>query len=267
VVQFPDPYPDRDTLAELRLQLWRRVIDAEPPIVFEGSAHHHLADDPVFQGLKPGGERRAMLIGRTVDVAMTTATFPVDTTPGSHLAVLGPSEAAVDVLDAAARSLAAQHEPGTVHFLIASLVVAANPVARKLVADLRAAGHPTITTDAARLASDLDPTRPGYLVAFGMEAAGDPPYDRLRALVRDGPAHGAHLVAWWRGMRRFTEQTGGAAGRADVAGLVFLNLPAGDVDLLVGRPMQWRPRPNRALFYDRRTGQSTVIVPFTKTVR
>jgi DNA segregation ATPase FtsK/SpoIIIE, S-DNA-T family len=267
LVQFPDPHADQAMLSELRLELWhRRPIEADPPIVFEGYAHQYLADDPVFQSLKPGGERREMLVGRAIDVRLSTVTFPVDTTPGRHLAVLGPSEMGADLVDAAARSLATQHEPGTVSFLVASLVVAANPVARRLVADLRAAGHPTTTTDAARLAEDLDPTRPGYLVAFGMEAAGGPPYDRFRALVRNGPTHGAHLIGWWRGLSRFTEQTGGSAGREDVAGLVFLNLPPGDVDLLVGQPMQWRPRPNRALCYDRHTGRITVIVPFARAV-
>ena len=52
-----------------------------------------------------------------------------------------------------------------------------------------------------------------------------------------------------------------------MAGLVFLNLPPGDVDVLVGQPMQWQPRPNRALFYDRHTNRGQVIVPFTRAVR
>jgi DNA segregation ATPase FtsK/SpoIIIE, S-DNA-T family len=265
-VQFPDPHADQATLAALRRHLWkRRPPDAEPPAIFEGYARHYLADDPAYQDLKAGADRRGMLIGRAVDLRLSTVAFPVDTSPGRHLAVLGPSEMGADVVDAAARSLAAQHEPGSASFLVASLVAAANPVARRLVADLRAAGHPTRTTDAARLAEALDPGRPGYLIAFGMEAAGGPPYDRFRALVRDGPTHGAHLVAWWRGLSRFTEQTGGSAGREDVAGLVFLNLPAADVDLLVGKPMEWRPRPNRALFYDRHTGRTTVIVPFARS--
>jgi hypothetical protein len=97
-----------------------------------------------------------------------------------------------------------------------------------------------------------------------MEVAGGPPYDRFRSLIRDGPTHGAHVVAWWRGASRFADQTGGSAGREDVAGLVFLNLPGGDADRLVGRPLEWRPRPNRALFHDRHTGQTTVIVPFLR---
>jgi DNA segregation ATPase FtsK/SpoIIIE, S-DNA-T family len=263
-VRFPDPHADQATLSGLRGQLWRRrPPEAEPPAVFAGYAQQHLAGDPAYQDLKAGAGHRAMLLGRAVDVGLSTATFPIDTSPGRHLAVLGPSEAGADVVDAAARSLAAQHEPGTVHFLVASLVAVANPVARQLVADLRAAGHPTRTTDAARLAEELDPGRPGYLVAFGMEVVRTP-YDRFRTLLRDGPTHGAHVVGWWRGMNRFTDQTGGSAGRADVAGLVFLNLPPGDVDLLVGRPMQWRPRRNRALVHDRHTGRSTVIVPFVR---
>lgn len=267
-VQFPDPHADRATLSTLRRGLWRRrAVNATPPIVFAGYADQHLADDPSYQELKPGAESRAMLLGRTVDVRLSTAAFPIDTSPGRHLAVLGPSEAGADVVDAAARSLAAQHVPGTVTFVVASLVPAANPVARRLVADLRAAGHTVTTTDAARLADTANPRRPGYLVAFGMEAASGLSHERFRVLLRDGPTHGAHVIGWWRGLSRFTEHTGGSSGREDVAGLVFLNLPAGDVSLLVGAPVEWQARPNRGLFYDRHTGQTSVIVPFVRRVK
>ena len=86
------------------------------------------------------------------------------------------------MLDAAARSLAAQHAPGTVRFLVASPWW---PAIRSpaLVADLRAAGHPIETIDAAGLAEDLDPSRPGYLVVFGMEAVRPGLHDRFRALI------------------------------------------------------------------------------------
>jgi hypothetical protein len=69
------------------------------------------------------------------------------------------------------------------------------------------------------------------------------------------------VFAWWRGQRRFTEDVGPGA-RDEVTGLVFLNVPGADVSLLVGRQVDWQPRPNRALLYDRHADRATVFVPF-----
>ena len=102
-----------------------------------------------------------------------------------------------------------------------------------------------------------------------MDAAGRGalPADRLRQLLREGPGRGVHLLSWWRGLRRFTEEIGGSAAREDVAGLVFLNMPGADVSLLLGRQVDWQPRPNRALLHDRHADRTTVIVPFVRPER
>jgi DNA segregation ATPase FtsK/SpoIIIE, S-DNA-T family len=76
-----------------------------------------------------------------------------------------------------------------------------------------------------------------------------------------------HLLSWWRGLRRFTEEIGGSAAREDVAGLVFLNVPGSDVSLLLGRQVDWQPRPNRALLHDRHTDRTSVFVPFARPER
>ena len=83
-------------------------------------------------------------------------------------------------------------------------------------------------------------------------------------MLREGPGRGVHLLSWWRGLRRFTEETGGSAGREDVAGLVFLNVPQQDVGLMLGRQADWQPRANRALLHDRHADRTTVIVPFVR---
>jgi S-DNA-T family DNA segregation ATPase FtsK/SpoIIIE len=294
LIHFPDPHTDQPTLTALRRLLWKHRSDAAPPpTIFEGYAYQHLADDPTYQGMRPvRGQRRTALLGRVVDARLSTAAFPLDTSPGRHLAVLGPSELGVDLLDAAARSLALQHPPGTANFLIASLVATGDPAARRLAGDLAAAGHSVLTVNAAGLGEIIEEysgspggigeqltlalpgaatpetnTAMNYLVVFGMDAAPGLRRDRLRELLRDGPAHGTHLLAWWRGLGRFNEQTGGSAGRDDVAGLVFLNLPASDASVLLGTPVDWQPRPNRALLYDRHTGELTVIVPFARPER
>jgi S-DNA-T family DNA segregation ATPase FtsK/SpoIIIE len=292
LIHFPDPHIDQPALTALRRQLWKkRSAAATPPVIFEGYAYQHLADDPTYLSMRPArGQRRTALLGRVIDARLSTAAFPLDTSPGRHLAVLGPSELGVDLLDAAARSLAAQHPPGTANFFVASLVATGDLAARGLAADLAAAGHPVLPVDAAGLSEVIEEyldyqggigeqlalpgtaasganTAMSYLVVFGMDAAPGLRRDRLRELLRDGPAHGTHLLAWWRGLSRFNEQIGGSAGRDDVAGLVFLNLPAADASMLLGTPVDWQPRPNRALLYDRHTGQLTVIVPFARPER
>ena len=106
--------------------------------------------------------------------------------------------------------------------------------------------------DAAGLAAELDLEQPGLPggVRDGRGQPGRCP-PTLRAAAARGPGRGVHLLSWWRGLRRFTEETGGSAGREDVAGLVFLNVPQQDVSLMLGKPIDWQPRENRALLHDR----------------
>jgi hypothetical protein len=265
-IRFPDPHADRAALDALRHRLWQARPDrATPPRVFAGYAHQHLADDPMYQSALAGkNSRPTVLLGRMIDVPLSTAQFPLDTTPGRHLAILGPTALGADVLDAAARSLAAQHPPGEARFVVASLVAEGDDVAAALVSDL-AERHDVLAVDAAGLPKALSTDEPGYLVIFGMDAGGSRlPADRMRELLRDGPGRGVHLLSWWRGVRRFTEDTGGSAAREDVAGLVFLNVPATDAGLLIGQPLDWQPRLNRALLHDRHADRTTVIVPFVR---
>ena len=267
VVRFPDPHADKDVLRDLRHKLWQaRDPEAVPPRIFAGYAHQHLDDDPTYRAALAGRSGRpAALVGRIIDVGLSTASFPLDSSPGRHLAVFGAQAVGAEVLDAAARSVAAHHAPRTARFVISSLVAEGDELAKALAVEI---GHrqEVVVVDAAGLAAELDLDRPGYRVVFGMDAAstGTLPTDRLRRLLRDGPARGVHLLSWWRGLRRFTEEVGGSAGREDVAGLVFLNVPGQDVSLLLGRPVDWQPRANRALLHDRHADRTVIIVPFVR---
>ncbi|HEY6595755.1 MAG TPA: FtsK/SpoIIIE domain-containing protein [Asanoa sp.] len=264
-IRFPDPHGDRAALVGLRHRLWeRREADAQPPRVFAGYARQHLNDDPTYRAALAGRSTRpAVLLGRQIDVALTTATFPLDTTPGRHLAILGPSGSGAELLDAAVRGLAAHHLPRTARFVICSLVAQGDVIAAGLAEEL-SRRQEVESVDAAGFGKALSLDRPGYLVAFGLDAAGQDalPTDRLREVLRAGPGQGVHLLSWWRGMRRFTDEVGGSAAREDVAGLVFLNVPMSDVSLLLGRTVDWQPRPNRALLHDRHTDRTSVFVPF-----
>ncbi|MEU7924795.1 FtsK/SpoIIIE domain-containing protein [Micromonospora sp. NPDC049107] len=282
VLRFPDAHAAAGDLAALRHELWQaRPPGSRAPAVFKGYEAARVEDDPTFAGLRPGGRRPMALVGRTVDVHGTTALFLMDTTPGRHLAVVGTAPAGADVLRAAALSLARQHTPGDVRFQVASLVTAADPVAAETEATLRAAGHPVHRLDAAGLRDRIaalaaEPAGREYLVVFGMDAAApvlgaaDPVtfrsgLDDLRAVLRQGPAQGVHLLAWWRGLRRLSDDLGGTQNRDDVACLVALNVPGAELALHLGvHDLAYTPRADRALLVDRHDQRTRLIVPFAR---
>ncbi|MFI5925306.1 FtsK/SpoIIIE domain-containing protein [Micromonospora sp. NPDC051543] len=282
VLRFPDAHAAAGDLAALRHELWQaRPPGSRAPAVFKGYEAARVEDDPTFAGLRPGGRRPMALVGRTVDVHGTTALFLMDTTPGRHLAVVGTAPAGADVLRAAALSLARQHNPGDVRFQVASLVTAADPVAAETEATLRAAGHPVHRLDVAGLRDRIaalaaEPAGREYLVVFGMDAAApvlgaaDPVtfrsgLDDLRAVLRQGPAQGVHLLGWWRGLRRLSDDLGGTQNRDDVACLVALNVPGAELALHLGvHDLAYTPRADRALLVDRHDQRTRLIVPFAR---
>ncbi len=285
LVRFPNADPVAVTVQ--RHALWQaRPPGDEPPAVFAGYAEHHVVDDPTFQRLGPS-ERPRLIVGRSVDVGLPTATFGLDSSPGRHLAVLGTSLVGADVLHAAALGLAHQHAPGSATFLIAPLVAAADGAARDLIGSLRAAGHRYRSLTAVELRQHMAvlaatlaqaDSRHGwtYLIVFGADAASaslavaDPDtfrtgLDDLRTVLRQGPSRGVHLLGWWRGLRRLSDDIGGSAGQEDLACLVALNVPGSDLASFLGDyQLSWAPRPNRALLVDHHEDRRSLIVPFVR---
>jgi hypothetical protein len=256
-VEFPDPYAEPEVPATVRHKLWEKRPDDHSPFVFYASARAYLP------AVLPARQGRTAYLGRRIDVPLSLADFPLDATPGRHLAILGPSELGADLLDAAARSLAAQHRPGTVEFVIAPLVAAVEPVTTLLAADLAEAGHRVTTSASLRC-----PERDGYLFGFGLDGASAESMAGLPGVLRDGPGRRVHVFGWWRGLRRFAEDTARQSSPEDVAGLVLLNVPAADAAVLLDDPgLGWQPRPNRALLHDRHAGRTEVIVPFVHSGR
>jgi hypothetical protein len=187
------------------------------------------------------------------------------------------------VLDAAARSLARQHRPGTARFSLACLDPDADPAARELYADLPDAAwydEETIDELMAETAAGLDrpgtPVTPHYLLLYAVDAAagrlaaragGRTGLEQLRRILHDGPERRTHVLAWWRGVARMRADLGGPAARTDQIGAwVALDVQGAELGSSLypgtGGP-DWYPRPWRGLFFDRavhRTGQ--VIIPY-----
>lgn len=117
---------------------------------------------------------------------------------------------------------------------------------------------------------------PTYLVVFGADAASGllaaqdmdtfrSGLDDLRTVLRTGPSRGVHVLSWWRGLRRFSDDIGGSSNLEDLACLVVLNVATNDLNSLLGDyKHDWHPRPNRALLMDRHDDKAQLIVPFVR---
>ncbi|MFV2022491.1 FtsK/SpoIIIE domain-containing protein [Micromonospora sp. LOL_023] len=285
VVRFPDAHGGARRIAALRHELWQaRAAGSRPPAIFKGYEAAHLDGDPTYRSLAPGGRRPLALVGRQVDVDLTSAVFPLDATPGRHIAVVGTTGHAADVLHAATVSLARQEPAGHPRFLFAPLVASADEVADETAEALHALGHSITRLTVAELREELrrlaNPDTAAsadggrtYLVVFGMDAAAgvlgakDDMFrsglDDLQVVLRQGPGHGVHLLGWWRGLRRLADDLGGSHNRDDLACLVAMNVPGGELGSYLGtHDLAYRPRPNRALLIDRHDQRTRLIVPF-----
>jgi len=284
VVRFP--HADPASLSAQRHALWQaRSPINDPPSVFAGYAEHHITNDPLYQAFTPSVRRRQALVGRAVDVGLPSVGFALDAVPGRHLATLGTSIIGADVLHAAAMSLAKQHQPGSVRFVIGGFAATADPVVDDLAAHLTATGHDVLEADAGRLRESLSDlanpesqSKPTYLLLFAADVIvplltergpnRQTGLDDLRTVLRQGPSRGIHMLSWWRIARRFSDAIGGAAGREDVACLVALNVPGTELSSLLGdHTLTWQNRPNRALLLDRHDQRQRLIVPFVRPGR
>ncbi|NYF58766.1 FtsK/SpoIIIE domain-containing protein [Micromonospora purpureochromogenes] len=282
---------DWETWSELQHRLWRmRPQDAAPARLFDGDAVPRLVDAPDYRALTPQGDTPpprgpVALLGEIIDVQARSASLRLPRAPGRNLAVLGTRvDEACAVLDAAARSLARQHRPGTARFSIACLDPDADPAARALYEDLAddAAWYdeetvPELMAETAEtLGRPGTPSTPHYLLLFAVDAAagrlaapagGRSGLEQLRRILHDGPERRTHVLAWWRGIARMRVDLGGPAARTDQIGAwVALDVQGAELGSSLypgtGGP-DWYPRPWRGLFFDRavhRTGQ--VIIPY-----
>ncbi|MGX4658162.1 FtsK/SpoIIIE domain-containing protein [Micromonospora sp. SCSIO 07396] len=265
LIRFPDPHDAPEVVQELRHRLFAaRPQDAVPPVVFAGWARPLLGNDPRMRAAVAGGcGAPAALLGRAVDVARTTVAVPLGPVAGQNLAVLGPGSGAAALLATAARSTAAHHPPGGAEFVLAPLAEGSAPLAAALAAEL-GERHRVSTVDGPGLLTAPAGAGPTYLVVFGVDVppAEELPVDRLRALLREGPPAGRHLLGWWRTVPPLAGlvEPDGEVGK--LTAVAAVDVPGAQLAALFGHPVQWRPRPARVVLWDTTDDRGTVLVPF-----
>ncbi|MCK9875988.1 cell division protein FtsK [Frankia sp. Ag45/Mut15] len=246
------------------------------------------------------GEDPLALVGVPVDLAPAAVGVRLAASPGRHLAVLGPlRREATGIVTAAAASVAAQAGPGR----LVVEIVAAEPMAwgaaEVLAERIRRAGHPARVTDVtglrAVLAAAAGETRAREEAALAGTVAAAPPLrlvvvfamdagraaleardeqtrrtglEDLRTLTRRGPAQHVHLIGWWRGVSRMSEDLG-PVNRDDIAAWAAVGVPGSELFALAGhRPVAGGTMPNRAVLFDRHAqSEPRTVVPFAPLVR
>ncbi|WP_028183071.1 FtsK/SpoIIIE domain-containing protein [Salinispora arenicola] len=265
VIRFPDPLEHPDVVESLRRRLWdARPERATPPVVFAGYARPQLRNDPRYRSAVAGGATGPVsLLGRAVDVIRSTVAVPLDSAPGRSLAVLGTGPAAAGLLVSAARSVAAHHPPGCARFVLVPCGDEAGPWAEALAADL-ATRHPVETVEWADLPAGLDSAEPAYVIIFDVDGldSGRLSPAWLATLLREGPPAGRHLLGRWRTVPSFTSLLEPEDELAKLAAVAVVDVPGTQLGAVFGRPVDWRPRPDRALFWDGHSEQGVVLVPF-----
>ncbi|WP_229400903.1 FtsK/SpoIIIE domain-containing protein [Micromonospora okii] len=267
MVRFPDPHDVPETVGELRHRLWTaRPERSAPPVVFAGWARPLLRNDPRYRAAFAGRARvPAVLLGRAVDPSRSTVAVSLGASAGRNLAVLGPGGDAAALLATAARSVAAHHPPGAARFVVAALGDAPAPAADALAADL-AGQHRVDRVDLPGLLAAMDADEPGYLVVFRLDAPApkELPPERLRTVLREGPAAGRHLLGWWRTVPPFTAVAGPEGEVDKLAAVVAVGVPGAQLATVFAQPVQWRPRPGRAMLWDGRDERGVLLVPFAE---
>jgi hypothetical protein len=223
------------------------------------------------------------LVGQSIDVAASAAAVRLPSAPGRNLGVLASvGRDAVQVLGAAAASLASQFRPGEVDVLIAPLVAEAAAPAAWLRNVVSAAGHTAETVPLDRVRARVDALaaevterlggaasrRPVVVVLYGADAA-DTVLERegtesMRRLLRFGPETGVHVLGWWRSVQRLRALLMMSASIDDLGAWVALDVQGSELQALVpGMMINWSPRPGRGLFFDRaqHAAPEVVIVP------
>jgi hypothetical protein len=265
---------DRVAWGALQHRLWRRrPQDLPPPRLFDGDAIPRLADSPDFRRLRPAGSvpAPAVLLGETIDVAARSAVTVLRRAPGRNLAVLGTRvDEACAVLGTAARSLAAQFEPGAAQFSLACLDPDASAAVEALRADLPRDTGRFDTSDVGWLLEDnaLAETprdRPHFIFLYAADAV--PAYEEeLRRVLRQGPERRIHVLGWWRGAGLLRDTLGGQASRTDAIGAwVALDVHGRELTPYCpsASPPAWYPRPWRGLHFDRSVHRDAeVIIPY-----
>jgi hypothetical protein len=267
-------WADETMLADLRTSWWECArTSTKPPYVFDGTTIIDIVTDlPAMMASRGGSPLFAA--GQEISVDGSSLRLEFGSESGRNVAVFGAGQenrtatddesgnTAIGVLQNAAISLAFQNTKGNALFMLCDLT---DDETRKrnnmdgfeqLLEEL---GFPCerlsreqfiirIGELAEQLRDRSEDSDIIYMFGFGLEKINDMPKCFGR-LVKDGPAKGVHVLAWWRKSSVFESHVGfGNAGYFDIK--ILLRLEEREAQHVLGPFIRWKARPNRALVSD-----------------
>jgi DNA segregation ATPase FtsK/SpoIIIE-like protein len=285
VVWLPDERRERYLRRVQELADHRGWAAPSPMIVFEGNhpadiTKNHLLRQALDGESRAARERVAWLGDALAIKDPTAAVFRRQS--GSNLLIIGQqAEAARAVLTSGLIALAAQARPGEpAQFRILDGSTADDPQASwfgrlaKIVPDVRVAGPREVAPALAALAEELarrqaDPdaaATPLFLAAYGLHRFRDlrkaeddfgfgrrgedkaaTPAEQFGELLREGPAHGIHLLVWCDTLANTTRAVD-RAGLREFDMRVLFQMGVNDSSTLIDSPLASRLGLHRALF-------------------
>lgn len=291
-----------DELDRLRLEWFERISDPTLPTVFDGTSLIRLSDDSsavrmAMQAMTSRTSSPRALIGRTITVENGPVSFPIERTPGRNLAVIGrgapsldddssgePSDSAIGILQSAGLSLALEHAPGEVQFVVLDLLTERQREMNgmsKWCQSLTDLGHDFEVvpqsavkhwiSDEAKYVSQAESGITRYVFAFSLDRVGQidvkdglkPTVQAsLHTIVRQGPTLGVHVFAWWSNAATFVNHMG-LLRSGPFDGTVLLQGADEALARIHGPLTKWQGSENRGFFADASDSPTPVkIVPY-----
>jgi hypothetical protein len=203
-------------------------------------------------------------VGRVIDVSLSTAAFPLDSSPGpppGDLRLVG-----VRLRGAGRGGTQRGRVPpaATTRFVISSLVAEGDRLAEALAGEIGHRQEVSLVDAAGLAAGDGSGTPRATWWCSGWTRRARAACRACAGCCARARAAACTCCPGGGACAGSARRPGGSAGREDVAGLLFLNCPQSDVALMLGRPVDWHPRPNRALLHDRHADRTVTVVPFVQ---
>lgn len=303
------PYADEKALTSLRTEWYeRRPADLPHPTVFNGRPPADLLLDlPEFERIRhaarDGSVAPRVVLGRAVSVNQSPLAFVLEPGPGRNLAIVGnassggddpeddgpdaPGHLALGIIAAAGLSLAAQHDPGSVDFVVLDLLGERDRAAGMVpewLDSLRRLGHEPVVIahrdvkawflETAGALGDRTPdSRPAYIFGLGFDRVGaiseregsglsaTTPARDLQKIFDQGPATRLHSFFWWANGPTYAAHI---ERRFDLFSATFVLFGAEEVAQRVGDLLtKWEGRENRAFYRDTSGAQGKrTVIPY-----
>jgi len=300
IVWLPETKREQCLQRAAELARVRKMQPSEPQIVFEGNVpaelqRNHLLETLIKRPSWPGASNVASAwLGEAIAIKDPTATV-LRRQAGCNLLIVGQrEESALAMLTSSLLSLASQHAPDGAKFIVLDGSPPDSPLAgylqrisADLPHDLQHVAYRDVPDAINNVATELDrrlqsgeaDAPPIFIIIYGLQrfrqlrqeddfsfSSSDgesaPKADKqFGDILRDGPAHGIHTLAWCDTVNNVNRSLN-RNGMREFENRVLFQMGATDSSTLIDTPLASKLGLHRALFYSEEQGTVEKFRPY-----